>query len=173
MRHLTLLLAASTAAAWAGPLAAPPDLHAYWDDRCATCHGDAGPFARQTLRVEQGRLVGQHHKDDLDAFLRHHLPAAELQAPVVAMLTAQVSAPPTFKAKCGRCHGSAADFARQSLARRDGALVGRGNAQPVADFLSRHGGLAPDEIAPMVQTLERVHREVGAQAAGGTAPPAR
>ena len=37
------------------------DLHDYWDGRCKDCHGDAGPFARRTLRVEQGRLVGTHH----------------------------------------------------------------------------------------------------------------
>lgn len=173
MHRLSLLLAASAAAAWAGPLAAPPDLHAYWDDRCATCHGDAGPFARQTLRIEQGRLVGQHHKDDFDLFLRHHLPASDLRAPVVAMLTAQAATPPTFKAKCGACHGSAADFARQSLLQRDGVLVGRSSGQPVAGFLGRHGGLAPGEVAPMVQTLERVHREVGAPGQSGTASPTR
>lgn len=162
-------MALPVVASAAGAPARLPDLHAYWDDRCASCHGDAGPFARQTLRVDQGRLVGRHHVDDLDEFLRHHMPAAGLQAPVVAMLTAQVSTPPTFKAECGACHGAASGFARQSLLRRDGVLVGRSSGRPVTDMLRSHGGLAPEEIAPMAQTLERVHREVGAPGQAGTA----
>lgn len=163
------LMALPAMAIAAGASAALPDLHAYWDDRCASCHGDAGPFARQTLRVDQGRLVGRHHVDDLDEFLRHHMPASGLQAPVVAMLTAQVSTPPTFKAECGACHGTAADFARRSLVQRQGVLTGQDTGRPVADYLRRHGGLAPQEIAPMVQSLERVHREVGAPGQAGTA----
>lgn len=147
-----------------------PDLHAYWDDRCASCHGDAGPFARQTLQVANGRLVGRHHTDDLDAFLRHHLPTASLRAPVVAMLIAQASTPPTFKPQCGTCHPSAAEFARQSLVQRDGVLTGRSSGRPVGAFLQRHGGLAPEAIAAMVQTLERVYREVGAPGRTGTPP---
>ena len=33
------------------------DLHRYWDTRCKDCHGDAGAFARRTLRVADGRLL--------------------------------------------------------------------------------------------------------------------
>jgi len=137
------------------------DLHDYWDTRCKDCHGDAGAFARRSLRVEHGRLLGTHHGATLEQFLHNHYLADELVEPVMTMLQAQASASPVFKEKCGDCHGSASAFARKSLTRKDGRLVGQASQRPVQDYLRRHGGLAPAEIAPMVQTLERVLGEVG------------
>ena len=75
-------------ALWPGP-SIGRDLHAFWDGRCRDCHGDAGEFARRTLRVERERLLGVHHVDDLERFLRNHYLPDELVAPVTAMLKAK------------------------------------------------------------------------------------
>jgi hypothetical protein len=142
------------------------DLHRYWDTRCKDCHGDAGAFARRTLRVEGDRLLGAHHERDLDLFLQHHYLTAELVAPVKRMLAAQVVTPPLFALHCSGCHGSAAEFARKSLVLRDDVLVGRASGRPVAQYLQSHGGLPPEQIATVVDSLRRVRAEVGASGAG-------
>ena len=60
MRRLMALLLWMALAPVVPASADPPDLHDYWDGRCKSCHGDAGDFARSTLQVEQGRLIGRH-----------------------------------------------------------------------------------------------------------------
>jgi len=139
------------------------DLHDYWDGRCRECHGDAGDFARRTLSADRGRLVGKHHRDDLERFLTNHYLTDELVAPVMQMLSTQVTTRPLFKPHCARCHGAASDFARQSLVLRDGKAVGRKSGRPVAEYLRNHGALAPADIPVMAATLERVLRETGAR----------
>ena len=142
--------------------ASATDLHAYWDDRCKGCHGDAGPFARSTLSVKDGRLVGRHHGDDLPRFLHQHVLADELVAPVIAMLTAQVNTPPVYAAKCAGCHGAASAFARASLDLRDGVPVARRSGRTLQAVLQPgHGGLSADEQRVVVDSLARVRREVG------------
>lgn len=56
-----MLLAAGSASAL--------DLHRYWDDRCAECHGHSASFARQRLSVVDGKLAATSHRTGLDAFL--------------------------------------------------------------------------------------------------------
>jgi hypothetical protein len=147
------------------PLAVPAgtDLHAYWDARCRTCHGESGPFARSTLRVDtNGRLLGRHHGADLERFLRQHYLTDDLVRPVSAMLAAQVVTPPLYRQQCAGCHGAASEFARRSLAlREDGTLVGRKSGRAVQDHLRSHGGLEPAQVPEMVKTLTRVLGEVG------------
>jgi hypothetical protein len=152
------LLVLSVAVSVAAP--ADADLHAYWDQRCSDCHGHAGDFARRFLRVEAGRLVGAHHRDDLAGFLRNHYLTDSLVSPVSAMLAAQVATTPVFRDKCGGCHGSAAEFARKSLAVREGVLVGAKSGRKVADYLASHGGLAPADIPGVVDSLARVRSEL-------------
>ena len=141
------------------------DLHAYWDGRCRNCHGDAGAFARGTLRVEQGRLVGLHHDQPraLQRFLKNHYLSDDLIEPVTAMMTAQAVSSALFKAHCAGCHGSAASLARESLTWRDGILTGKTSRRPVDEYLRRHGGLPPADVPEMVKTLGRVMAEVGAK----------
>jgi len=139
------------------------DLHAYWDDRCKECHDDSGAFARRTLRVEDGRLVGTHHREDLNRFLHQHYLADDLVTPVTAMLLAQATTTPLFKSHCAACHGDVAALARKSLVLKDGVLTGKTSARPVSDFLRTHGGLAPDEVPAMTATLQRVLGEVSAE----------
>lgn len=140
--------------------AADIDLHDYWDQRCKDCHGHAGAFARRFLRVKNGNLLGAHHQDDLDVFLRNHYLTDALVAPVSAMLMAQVATPPLYGEKCARCHRTAAQFARKSLVIRNGVLAGVSSARNVADYLASHGGLGPAEVRAVVDTLTRVRNEV-------------
>jgi len=161
VRTLVALLALLAAPMFAPVAWSATDLHAYWDTRCRECHGDAAAFARSTLRIESGRLVGRHHTEGLATFLRNHYLADDLVAPVLQMLQAQATTAPLFKEKCAGCHGNAAAFARESLEMRGGVLIGRTSQRPVRDYLQRHGKLDPSQVAPMVATLERVLGEVG------------
>ena len=136
------------------------DLHRFWDQTCAECHGHSADFSRRFLTVEDGRLTGRHHKDDLLSFLsNHHLPP-DLVAPVHDMLQAQASTEPRFRDRCGSCHETAAALARDSLTIQDGVLYGKGTGHPVAEFLKRHGRLQSNEIPFFVDLLTRVEREV-------------
>lgn len=136
------------------------DLHHFWDQTCAECHGHSAEFSRRFLTVRDGKLTGRRHKDELLGFLsNHHLPL-ELVIPVHDMLLAQASTGPQFKDRCGSCHDTAAALARDSLLIRDDKLYGKGTGRPVAEFLIGHGRLKADEIPFFVDLLTRVEREV-------------
>lgn len=144
------------------PSAAPSgvDLHDYWDQRCSYCHGHSSEFGRRFLRVDGGRLVGVHHRNDLDVFLRNHYLTEQMVAPVRAMLTAQLTTPPLFGDRCAGCHGPAAVFARNSLATVNGVLIGTSSGRSVVDYLASHGKLEPHERQIVVDNLSRVRNEV-------------
>lgn len=137
------------------------DLHRYWDDRCAECHGHSATFARQRLSVADGKLIGTSHRTGLDVFLANHHTNAELAPRLIAMLAAQATTAPVYAAKCAGCHETAAQLARQSLMLKGEDVVIKTSGRPVADLLKRHGKLTPAEAAAMVETLKRVVREVG------------
>jgi hypothetical protein len=141
-------------------ITADRDLHDYWDARCASCHGHAAQFARKFLSVENGKLVGTHHRENLDVFLRTHHLTPDLYAPTIAMLTAQVQSEPFFKQRCSGCHGTAAEFARKSLEMKNGVLHGKKSMQPVTEFLKNHFDPPPEEVRDIVETLTRVLGEV-------------
>jgi mono/diheme cytochrome c family protein len=138
------------------------DLHAYWDDRCRGCHGHAGDFARRTLSVDSGQLIGKHHTQasTLQLFLKNHYLKADLLTPVTTMLTEQATTKPLFNQHCAGCHGTAASFARESLSWREGVLAGKKTGRAVEATLRTHGGLAPGDAAEVVKTLARVTSEV-------------
>lgn len=136
------------------------DLHWFWDQRCEDCHGHAAEFARNFLTVENGKLVGRHHRDDLLLFLKNHGVPEPRVKPIYDMLLAQTGADSRFKDKCGGCHKTAAGLVRDTLVVQDGMLRGRNSGRPVADFLKRHGKLKPDEVPFFVNLLTRVEREV-------------
>lgn len=159
MRILSTLLMMLALCASPGR-AADRDLHDYWDARCASCHGHAGQFARKFLRVENGKLMGTHHRDNLADFLRNHYLTPDLYEPAMAMLTAQAKNPPLFSRKCSGCHDTAAEFARKSLDVKNNVLMGRDSGKPVIEYLKKHGKVTPEEAATLVQTLKRVHGEV-------------
>ncbi|MDP2368621.1 hypothetical protein [Rhodoferax sp.] len=160
MKKLGALMVLLVFASLSSAAPAEVDLHDYWDQRCSYCHGHSSEFARRFLRVDKGRLLGVHHRDDLDAFLRNHYLSEQLVAPVRAMLMAQLTTAPLFSEKCAACHGTAAAFARKSLGVVNGVLVGTASARKVVDYLASHGRLEPLEVPIMVDTLRRVRDEV-------------
>jgi hypothetical protein len=162
MYALALALAITLATAGSA-IASGVDLHEYWDNNCASCHGHAAAFARRFLTVKDGKLQGRHHVDNLTVFLGNHYLNRDLIEPVSEMLKAQVTTVPRFRNECGRCHESAAALARESLALRDGVLVSRTSGLPITDFLSGHAGIKPADVPFFVEVLTRVAKEIGAQ----------
>ena len=161
MHQIRLGIAAAVLWALAVGSASALDLHRYWDDRCAECHGHSAAFARQQLSVVDGKLAGKSHRTGLDTFLANHHTNSELAPQLIAMLAAQVSTVPVYAAKCAGCHETAAQLARDSLALKGEVVVLKTSGRPVADLLKRHGKLTPAEAAAMVETLKRIVREVG------------
>ena len=151
---VAIMLTASGAAK-----AAEVDLHAYWDGRCASCHGHAADFARRFLTVADGKLRGRHHVDDLQTFLANHHLARDLVGPVTAMLAAQVTTEPRFRSECGNCHTNAAELARKSLVLRNGSLLSRASSRPAAEFLAGHARIKPEDVPFFVDVLTRVTKE--------------
>jgi len=61
-----------------------------------------------------------------------------------------------FEKKCGRCHGHAGDFARETLLFENGELVRKKSRRRLIDFLPNHfGNLKDDEISALVEAFER------------------
>ena len=154
-RWITLLAALCVCGSSANAI----DLHRLWDDRCVDCHGHAGEFARQHLKVVDGELVGRH-QTDLRRFLGNHYLGSNEAGAVYAMLQAQAGTEAQFAQRCSGCHQRAADFARQSLTFRGEELVGLGTGQSVAAFLRQHRGLTAEEATFFTDLLQRVRREV-------------
>jgi len=161
MLQIRFAIVAGVLSVLAAGSASALDLHRYWDDRCAECHGHSATFARQQLSVVDGKLVGKSHRTGLDTFVANHHTNAELAPQLIAMLAAQATTVPLYVAKCAGCHETAAQLARESLALKGEAVVIKTSARPVADLLKRHGKLTPAEAATMVETLKRIVREVG------------
>lgn len=132
------------------------DPHRLYEQRCARCHEPhAGDFARKGLKRVDGRIVGAENGLELRAFLsRGHgrLAPAELDA-MVDHLTRIAHSGAIYQRKCLTCHERAIVLARRELTIVEGRLVGRFSGRDMAAFLTRHGRLAPDEVAPMVATL--------------------
>lgn len=65
-----------------------------------------------------------------------------------------------YEKHCGSCHaGHAGAFVRDNLDMRAGETVGRKSRLGLASLLgSGHGGLAPDEVAPLIAHLTSIHK---------------
>ena len=138
------------------------DIHQLWDQRCGGCHGHAGPFARKSLVVVDGKLRGRYDGRDISALLVTHnggYSAKDINA-IHSMLMAQATTLALFNAKCGNCHQTAAQLAREQLVSRDGQLYGRYSHRPMADFLPQHRQLKPEESALLLDVLIRIEGEV-------------
>lgn len=156
-----VVLALSLLAAWPPAPAFATDLHAFWDSRCASCHRHAGEFARNHLKIKDGRLAGRKPGRDVCAFLVEHGAGPELADGVCRMLAAQSATPSLFKERCAGCHETAAELARTGIVASDGgALKGKQNGRELGPFLAAHGKLEPGELAIVMDTLRRVHHEV-------------
>jgi len=139
---------------------ASTDLHWLWDNRCAECHGHSADFSHKFLRVSNGQLQGPHHTRNLKLFLRnHYAPAGEVDA-IYAMLLAQATTAPRFKTECSNCHGSAANFIRDSIVLQDGELKSRESGVSVHQFMQTHRRLSQDDIEFFMNLLTRVAGEI-------------
>lgn len=135
------------------------DPHRLYEQKCARCHEPhAGDFARKRLKRVDGQTVGAENGLELRAFLsRGHgrLTAAELDV-MVEQLTRITLSGALYQRKCLTCHERAVVLARRELEIKEGRLAGRYSGRDMAEFLARHGRLAPDEVAPMLATLRRL-----------------
>lgn len=154
----TLVVTAVLAAAAAR--ASGTDLHWLWHDRCASCHGHAGDFARNSLNVSNDALQGRHHTRDFRQFLHHHYLGGHEVDAIYNMLLAQVKTQPRYRAECSSCHGTAAEFVRSSLELRDGTLYSRDGEHQVRLFLDHHRNLDPGDVEFFINVLTRVAHEV-------------
>jgi mono/diheme cytochrome c family protein len=145
----------------AGP-AAGSDIHQLWDRQCGGCHGHAGAFARQSLKVVDGVLRGRADGRDVSVLLRTHnggYGPDDITA-IYAMLLAQAQTPELFRVRCGECHPTAAQLVREQVVSRDGVLYGRYSGRRIAEYLPRHGKLDEADAALLLDVLERVEAEV-------------
>ncbi len=118
-----------------------------------------GPFVwAQTGQIDG--YSGHDYQDQRENFPRQPSANDELAEPAVHRLQAQVSMQPVFSAKCAACHGNATNFAQKSLQIKNNVLVTSKSQRQVLDYLANHGGLRPDEIAPMVEALTQLRLEV-------------
>ena len=136
------------------------DLHWLWDDRCASCHGHSGEFARQFLTVADNKLQGRHHVDDLHRFLGNHYLSGQLVDDIYAMLLAQRQHSARFKAECSRCHQVASSLVRDKLIFQDGVLSVKKTGASVNRFLQNHRRLQADDVIFYTELLGRISREV-------------
>ncbi|CAA7612472.1 hypothetical protein [Magnetospirillum sp. SS-4] len=145
-----------------GPTAAADDLHVLWNRQCGGCHDHAGDFARDSLRVIDGQLVGKRLGDTVNTYLEKHNGgySPEIIAAMADMLKAQAGTPDLFRTMCNECHGLATQFVREQIVSRDGRLYGRYSGHDVGVTLRRHGGLDDEQAALMLQVLARIEREV-------------
>ncbi len=143
-----------------GATASALDLHQFWDKRCHDCHGHAGEFARRHLKVENGKLTGRHHTDNLKQFMGRHEMGPEHVERIYGMLLAQAATKPVYQQKCAGCHGTAAELVRASISRQDGVLVALPSKRPLSELLKKHGKLSAEEMPIVLESLARVLGEV-------------
>lgn len=103
-------------------------------------------------------LIGRHNTD-LKRFLEHHESGGAQANAIYQMLLAQAQTQPVYQQKCAGCHEAAAQFARSSLEKRGGVVVGKTNGRPIAEFLKQHGKLSSAEVSVVVDSLTRVLSE--------------
>lgn len=130
------------------------DLHKVFEQRCSQCHGHAGEFARERLRIVDGVVVGSPGLD-LERFLLRHkggLPAEQVRA-LLDMFQAQIESGAFFQENCRVCHGTAYDFARLNLIEREGELWGRYSDHLIREFLPGHARMNSGEAAQMTLAL--------------------
>lgn len=135
------------------------DFHEVFEDRCTSCHGHAGTFAREKLAIVDGILVSSRGKP-LTSFLKRH--AGRLTLDEIALFEdvfkKQITSDGLYEKRCTICHDSARTLARLELAVRDGVLIGRYTGQDIGEFLQQHGRLTAAEAKQMTVALEAILR---------------
>ncbi|MFB9150028.1 hypothetical protein [Roseovarius ramblicola] len=133
------------------------DPHVLFEDKCLTCHGHAGPFARDRLLLGNTGLTTSGGLP-LRAFLSRHM--GGLTDPEIATLEIlfrqNLTSGALFERTCRFCHDRAREFVRLNLILRDGRLTGRYSGRDVARFLPGHGRLTPEDARAMAEVLRRL-----------------
>lgn len=131
-----------------------PDPHELFEERCLSCHGHAGSFARANLTLEAEGLVTSRGMP-VGQFLEDHkggLTDAQI-APVLDMFRQHLTSGAIYERNCLFCHDRARDFVRHTLILRDGRLIGRYSGHDTATFLLGHARLGPDDASQMLAVL--------------------
>ncbi len=159
MRTRLALIALAILAAPAAPAAEPPapDFHALFEERCLSCHGHAGAFARAHLTLRDGVVRDRLGRDVRRTLARHHggLTAQEIDL-FVRVFARQIEADGLYEEKCGKCHASARDLARDKLLATPDGLVGRYTGRDIGKFLLGHGRIDADQAAALTEALRAI-----------------
>ncbi|MBU1211132.1 MAG: cytochrome c [Alphaproteobacteria bacterium] len=152
------LALAITAAPCEQVLAQAPDPHQIFEQRCGGCHTPhAGDFEGDYLVSSQGMMLTRRSSRELRGFLdsgHGKLSPVEINV-LVEHFESILNAGGLFQDKCRVCHDRAVDLARHQLILRDGRLTGRYTGRDIAEFLTNHGRLQPDEVERMISVLKR------------------
>ena len=134
------------------------DPHRVYEERCARCHSaHAGNFAWESLRRDDGRIVGQRSGRPLQPFLaagHGRLQAAEIEV-LMEQLTLILERDALYRHKCRSCHDRSVELARLELIVKEGVLTGRYTDRNIEGFLGYHGRLTEEEVPTMVDVLTR------------------
>lgn len=161
MKFLQIGLLLGGFAALNGSPAHADNFHDTFEARCTACHGHAGTFARTSLRLRGGKVVGLNGSD-LRAFLTVHqggLSPEDVEI-FLSVFEAQLKSAGFYQQRCKTCHDRAYEFARLNLIIRNGDLMGRYSGHDVRQFLLGHARMTQAEADEMYATLMTLRRGV-------------
>ncbi len=96
--------------------------------------------------VIDGRLEGQHHKEDLPLFLQnHYIPDHEIEA-MSNLLASKANSPLRFNNECSSCHGDLAAFMEKSLWVRGESITAMGVGMEVDEYLKARKELDTTDV---------------------------
>ena len=162
---LLLVLPIVSAPAGATPAIDP---HALFEARCLRCHGHAGAFAREQLRLDGDAVFGKSLGRDINAFiLRHQGRLTHVEANALYdAFRRQLNAGGLFETRCRACHRRAYELARLELIIAADRLIGRYSGRDMAVFLAQHGSRTNDEAEVLFdmllwhrRTIEAAHHD--------------
>ena len=142
---------------WREPFGGIDEQPGLFQEKCGRCHDRAGPLVRERLTLADDTLVSRESGRDLRVILPKHFGrrGADEVAAIYRELLRVARGRGWFEVRCGVCHESAEDLARDALILRDGALVGRYTGRDITDFLRRHGTGSAEEAAFFEGVLRR------------------
>lgn len=133
------------------------DFHAIFEARCLRCHGHAGAFARERLRLDNGE-VARRDGTPLAPFLTRH--AGGLDPDEIALFlkvfARQIASGGFYQERCEICHDRARELARLRLIVREGRLTGRYSGHDMASFLPGHALMSEAEAGRMIEALTAI-----------------
>lgn len=150
--QISLLLGAVTSLG--ARQASAQNFHETFEARCMACHGHAGEFARTSLSLSNGKVVGSRGKE-LGTFLSTHqggLSPEEIES-FLDVFKMQLQSAGFFRERCLTCHGRAYEFTRLNLIMRGGDLMGRYSGLDVQQFLLGHARMSKGEADAMYSAL--------------------